>query len=666
MTARTHRGSGTVQAPVTTPAAHLDFLSAAPDAYLVVATDLTIVAVSDAYLRATMTERAGILGRRVVDALPDHPGDVGAVERVRDSFERVVRERRPDALPPFRGSMRGARDQRWWTTLSTPILGADGAVAHVLVRFEDVTERRDRARQLLDTDAARVSMGRLESAIDSIEDAIALFDGEDRLVLCNSAFRRLLHAESSGVLDGKTYEEILDRWIEDIDFSDEAARIQFREQRLTLRREKTAGFEVTLRDGRRLRVIDRPTPEGGLVKTIWDLTDEKRRAEELRDAQRAAEAASAAKSDFLSSMSHELRTPLNAVLGFAQLLQRDKKEPLSVRHRDRVAQIRAGGEHLLRLIDDILDLSRIEAGQMSMSVEPVEVGQVLDEVLRTLEPMAARDGIVLEHGPLPPASTISADRTRFAQILMNLGSNAIKYNRPSGRVRFEVDTPRAGHLRISVADTGIGVPLDKQDKLFQPFQRAGQETGPIEGTGIGLMITRRLAEMMQGSVGFESTPGAGSKFWVDLPLHETQSAQPGVVAAERAIASAGAGARQLVLYVEDNPGNVSFMLDLVGMLDDIELVSVPSAELGVDLARVRHPKVVIMDINLPGMDGFEALRVLRADQETKDIPVIALTAAASERDRERGAQAGFDRYLTKPLKVDELISILEELLHPTL
>jgi CheY-like chemotaxis protein len=365
-------------------------------------------------------------------------------------------------------------------------------------------------------------------------------------------------------------------------------------------------------------------------------------------------------------MSHELRTPLNAILGFAQLLQRDRNTPLSLRQNERVDQILKGGEHLLHLIDDILDLSRIEAGGVSISLEPVSVTEVLDEVRTTLETMAARQGIRVDVDALPAdLPLVSVDRTRFSQILMNLGSNAIKYNRPSGKVTFTVSLPRAESVRVTVRDTGMGIPAEKQAKLFQPFQRAGQETGPIEGTGIGLVITKRLAEFMHGEVGFQSVFGEGSQFWVDLPVHVSQarSSLPppvGVVITNRL---AGEG-RRLILYVEDNQANVTFMKDLVSTFENIDLLAAATAELGVDLARRRQPEVIIMDINLPGMSGLDALRALRDFPDTKDIPVIALTAAASERDKHRGIEAGFYRYLTKPVKVDELIGALEALLAP--
>ncbi len=283
---------------------------------------------------------------------------------------------------------------------------------------------------------------------------------------------------------------------------------------------------------------------------------------------------------------------------------------------------------------------------------------VLDEVMRALEPMAERQGIQLEIQPSPaPLRLVEADRTRFAQILMNFGSNGIKYNRPDGKVTFTVSTPGPERVRVTVADTGIGIPADKQDKLFRPFQRAGQETGPIQGTGIGLVITRRLAKLMHGEVSFHSVHGQGSTFWVDLPAHvakEGASARP-AARPEGARAAAREG-RRLVLYVEDNPANVTFMRDLVDMVDGIDLLAAPTAEIGVELARAHRPAIVIMDINLPGMSGIDALR---AAPETSAIPVIALTAAASERDRQRGEQAGFFRYLTKPIRVEELVSAIE-------
>jgi signal transduction histidine kinase len=361
-------------------------------------------------------------------------------------------------------------------------------------------------------------------ALNLLEHALAVFDAEDRLSLCNTAYRSWVARSLPGTLVGLPYEQLLDAWLMDLRFASELERTLFRTERLLSRHALRSDFEVVTSDGRSLRVSDRGTREGGTLTTILDRTDEARLLSEQRDARAVAEAASSSKSQFISSLSHELRTPLNSVLGFSQLLQRDLKEPLSPRHRARVDQILKGGEHLMRMIEDLLDLSRIEAQQISMTLEPVDVWEVLDQLQTTLGPSALSAGIQLEvakpKGDAIPL--VTTDQTRFAQILMNFGSNAIKYNRADGSVRFGVSLPCPGTVRISVSDTGHGIPLSHQAHLFQPFQRAGQEAGAIEGTGLGLAITRRLAELMHGHVGFRSVFEQGSEFWVEMPAHDAE------------------------------------------------------------------------------------------------------------------------------------------------
>jgi PAS domain S-box-containing protein len=630
---------------------YAQLLDAAPDAMLVVSREGTIQVANVQTEKLFGYRRGELLGEPLELLIPERfrGSHAGHLRR----FATTPTTRSMGSGLELSGRRRDGSDFPVEVSLS-PVKWVDGLSICAAIR--DITDRR-RMEQ-----AVKLNADRLASAVETIEDAFALFDANDRLVLCNSVYRGLL-GEATGPLVGKSYEELLDVWILDLAFESDRERDRFRAARLEGRHDPKGAFEVQTRCGRNLRVMDRRTVEGGIVKTIWDLTDDVRTAEELRQTREAAEAASAAKTDFLSSMSHELRTPLNAILGFAQLLVRDRKEPLPERHKERASHILRGGEHLLRLIDDILDLSRIEAGRVSITTELVSVSEVLEEARLTLEPLAARSGVRLEIVSGAKLPMVSADRTRFAQIVMNLSSNAIKYNRPGGSVTLGAGISEGSCVRVTVTDTGIGIPLDKQSKLFQPFQRAGQETGPIEGTGIGLVISMRLADLMGGRVGFRSDPGVGSEFWVDLPFDATPSAahDQSDRPSEATRRLEGGGASHLVLYVEDSPANVTFMRDLLSDFDGIELATVPTAEMGVQIARARLPSVIIMDINLPGISGLEALGLLRGDVTTAGIPVIALTAAASERDRERGMQAGFYRYLTKPVKVEELVGALEAL-----
>ncbi len=541
----------------------------------------------------------------------------------------------------------------------SPLKGDDEGLVSSSIR--DITDRR------MAEASARLSSDRLLSAVESIQDGLGLYDGNDRLVMCNSTYRQLLTTSVSGPVAGLTFADVVDAALAaSLIEVDAESPSEFRARILAYHYNPVGAFDFRLRDGRILRKTDRRTLEGGIVGTIADVTEDVALASERRRAQTLAEAANAAKSEFLSSMSHELRTPLNSILGFTQLLQIDKKTPLSERQKEKLEHVMKGGEHLLRLIDDILDLSRIEAGRVMVSPEPVNVAQVLSEVKTTLDPMAARASIALEVSvSSEPALEIIADRTRFSQILINFGSNAIKYGKAGGSVRFTALRASSSMVRVSVRDDGIGIPLDKQDRIFQPFQRAGQEAGPIQGTGIGLTITKRLAELMQGSVGFASTPASGSEFWVDLPLHEAKAA-PAADAAERQVAGSTlkgeTGRRYTIVYIEDNPSNIAFMQDLVGELERVVLVTAPTAEVGIELVRARLPDVVLMDINLPGMSGYDATHKLHEWPETKHIPVIALTAAAMAGDRKRLQDAGFYKYLTKPVRVPELIATLEELL----
>jgi PAS domain S-box-containing protein len=379
----------------------------------------------------------------------------------------------------------------------------------------------------------------------------------------------------------------------------------------------------------------------------------------LETARAAAENANLAKSDFLSSMSHELRTPLNAVLGFAQLMESASPAP-TASQTNSIGRILDAGWYLLKLIDEILDLAVIESGKVSLSQEPVSLSEIMSECRSLTEPQAQQRGVRMIFSEFDAPAYVSADRTRLKQIIINLISNAIKYNKEQGTVVVCHTVSGPGRIRFSVKDTGAGLSPEMLAQLFQPFNRLGKETGGVAGTGIGLVVSKRLAELMGGVLGVESTVGVGSVFWCELnsataPHLVSQSGQSEAVIQPEAPASAS---RRTVLYVEDNPANMELVKELFARFPDIALVTAADGILGIKLARATQPEVILMDINLPGISGINALKILREDPGTALIPVIALSANAMPRDVAKGLEAGFFHYLTKPIKIKEFTNTL--------
>jgi signal transduction histidine kinase/ActR/RegA family two-component response regulator len=376
---------------------------------------------------------------------------------------------------------------------------------------------------------------------------------------------------------------------------------------------------------------------------------------ELELAIEEARNANQAKSAFLSSMSHELRTPLNAILGFAQILAADNMPTTLEQKTEFAGHILKSGRHLLTLINEILDLAKVEAGALTLSMEPVGLAEVLGECRSMIEPLAAARGIRVSF-PENATAQVEADRTRLKQVLLNLLSNAVKYNREGGTVVLECAAAGPGRLRLAVVDTGMGLRPDQVAALFQPFNRLGQENGVQEGTGIGLVFTRRLVELMKGEIGVTSTPGVGSVFWIEL----CTAAPPALAPAPTPALSppdpsrtAAADEPQPVLYIEDNPANLRLVQEILAFRTDLRLLAAPDGHAGLALARTERPALILMDLNLPGMGGFEVLAQLRRDPDTALIPVIALSANAMPRDIERGLSAGFVRYLTKPIAIEQ-------------
>jgi len=449
--------------------------------------------------------------------------------------------------------------------------------------------------------------------------------------------------------------------------------------KLVLSQKKVTNYELTVRarDGKETVVsynattfYDRDRRLQGMFAAARDVTELKRfertlqeKNVELGSATSVAEKANLAKSEFLSSMSHELRSPLNAILGFAQLMESDSPPPTPAQ-KESIAQILQAGWHLLKLIDEVLDLTKIESRQVPLSQEPVSLAEVMLECQGMIEPQEQQRGICITFPQFDIPYFVKADRTRVKQVIINLLSNAIKYNREQGTVEVNCIVSTPGRIRVSIKDTGAGLSPEQLAQLFQPFNRLGQEAGSEEGTGIGLVVAKRLVELMGGVIGVESSVGVGSVFWFELgsadaPELSVEGAEP--IAPAKSQVQSGTRLRTL-LYVEDNPANMKLVEQLVARRPDMSLLTAVNGNSGIELARASQPEVILMDINLPDISGFEALKILREDPATAHIPVVAISANAMPRDIEKGLKAGFFRYLTKPIKVNEFMGTLNEAL----
>ena len=445
-----------------------------------------------------------------------------------------------------------------------------------------------------------------------------------------------------------------------------------------LRESKVKNYELTAlaRDGKETVVSfnattfhDRDRRVQGVFAAARDVTERKQFEHALQEtnvalqgAREAAEKANLAKSEFLSSMSHELRTPLNAVLGFAQLMASEVPPPAPHQQRS-IDQILKGGWYLLRLINEILDLAMIESGKVTMSQESMSMTDVLQDCKGMIEPQATKRGIALTFPTFDNVIYVHADRTRVKQVMINLLSNAIKYNGSGGSVIVQCVASGKGRIRISVKDTGAGLSAEQLEQLFQPFNRLGQEDGGDEGTGIGLVVSKQLVELMGGMIGVESAVGVGTVFWVELAAATAPELSLDNID-EVTLERRPAGAREpcdqpTLLYVEDNPANLALVEQLIARRGDVKLLTAIDGHLGVELARTYQPDAILMDINLPGSSGYGALKILQDDPRTSHIPVLALSANAVPRDIEKGLEAGFFRYLTKPIRVREFMDALD-------
>lgn len=395
------------------------------------------------------------------------------------------------------------------------------------------------------------------------------------------------------------------------------------------------------------------------VAVIFNNVNERKQFElNLKEATDIAEQANRAKTDFISRMSHELRTPLNAILGFAQLMESGSPAPVPSQKRS-LDQILKGGWYLLDLINEILDLALIESGKMPMLLEPVSLNEVMAECEILIEPQAQKRGIGMTFAQIDVPSFVTADRTRLKQVFINLLSNAIKYNRPGGTVAVECTQNVPNSIRISVRDTGEGLAAKQLAQLFQPFNRLGKENSAEEGTGIGLMMTKRLVELMGGVIGADSVLGIGSLFWFELNLAEAPPLAADETKARVRSPVPDGTPLSTLLYVEDNPANLELIEQVIARRSDLRLLSATDGNRGIELAHTHLPQVILMDVNLPGLSGIEIMNILRADPSTAHIPIIALSANAMPYDIEQGLESGFFSYLTKPIKVIQFMDALE-------
>jgi PAS domain S-box-containing protein len=676
---------------------------AAPGLLLVLAPDFTIVAVSDAYLAATMTTRAGIVGRGLFEVFPDNPDDPSATGagNIRQSLEKVRATKRPDTMAIQKYDIRrpasegGEFEERFWSPQNWPVVDAKGQLIYIINRVEDVTElvrlkdlgtqqrrvshelssrtaemeeevyRRgheiaesNRQLQTANTELRR-SETFLDSVVDNIPAMVFVKDAADlRFVRFNRAGEELIGLARTDLIGKSDY---------DLFPADEADFFTAKDREVLASGQMidVAEEPIDTPHGRRILhtkkipVIDEAGKPAYLLGISEDITERKQADDEVRAARLEADRANRAKTEFLSRMSHELRTPLNAILGFSQLLEMDE---LTREQHENVAYISQAGRHLLDLINEVLDISRIESGQMTISREPVALADVLHDLVALVRPLADRRKIVLDaSNAIADGAYVLADRQRLNQVLLNLLSNAVKYNREGGAIGVRAETSESGTVRIAITDTGYGIAAEHVGRLFHAFDRLGAERGSVEGTGMGLALSKGLIEAMGGTIGVESTLDIGTTFWVELAVAEAPIDQYDRRTTTPADSTPAAPARLVILQIEDNAANTRLVERVIKRRPGIQLLAAPGGQQGIALARQHRPDLILLDLHLPDMPGHEVLRLLQSYPETRALPVVVLSAQSTKSGTQRLLDSGAKGYLGKPLDVVEFLDIVDRL-----
>ncbi len=549
---------------------------------------------------------------------------------------------------------------------ATPVFDRQGRKIGAIGLFSDISAQKRAERQVrLTSEMLAAESQVLERTLDSLDQGVLSVDAQGCVNAYNRRFLELLRLPESLLQSNPPLVDVVRHQLDEGHYDGETReRAELAVQRML----GQAGplppgiwrdsYRRSTFDGRVIEVESFGADDGGFVRTYTDITERLKNEQALIAAKEDAERANRAKSEFLSRMSHELRTPMNAILGFAQLLESDTAHPLDGTQSLRVQELLRGGRHLLALINEVLDLARIEAGALQLDPAALAVGPLLEDCLRLVEPMALQRGVRLPVAAPATALHVHGDAVRLKQVLLNLLSNAIKYNRDGGAVRLAV-AEESGWVRVTVSDEGGGITREDQPRLFRAFERLDAQHTAIEGAGIGLALSRQLMELMQGEIGVDSRLGAGSHFWLRLPAADApQAPHRGPEAPAPQLPTR----RHRVLYIEDNDVNQVLMAGMLAHRPGIALVMSAWPEEGLAMAQREPPDLILLDIQLPGIDGFEVLRRLRAAALTASVPVVAVSANAMNSDLQAACVAGFDDYLTKPLDMAGLLALVDRLL----